>query len=291
VWAQEVVVGDPSEFVLATRQPVTPCVWNAWTDWSECTAICNGGTQNRSRTDNGFCINYSIDPYFESQDCNTAVCCEVSDWSDWLDCDCTGQQKRIRIITKNGVACPPTTDYQNCTKPPTCVTPVQPTPVVSPGAPPTPVVGPTPVKPPTPTTGTKLLSFDIVGSGDTTAVAAVVASLLEKAANITPGSISVVVTPTDKNGMYTVTVNYSGDKSKDVISAAESDSFANSLDSSTGLTVVPGSLSVADQTPSPDEAPLPYWVWIIIGAGCFLVIAIVIAIIAIHFASKQAELV
>jgi hypothetical protein len=293
VWAKKVVVGDPAQFVLPGRSPVTDCVWSEWTDWSECTAICNGGVQNRSRTDNGYCIKYSIDPYFESRDCNTDICCEVSGWSDWDDCDCNGQQKKIRIITQEGVACPALSEFQSCTKPDTCVTPIAPTPVA-----PTPEVSPVAPVPapepgglqPTATTGDKLLTFELVGTGDPKVIASQVDNLLEQSTGITDGSLSVVVTPSGKD-VYTVTVQYSGAKSNDVIDAVKDESFPSTVENTTGLSYVPGSLSVAsDEAPAEGSSPIPYWVWIIVGVGCFIGIAIIIAAI-IHFSAKRAEMV
>eukprot|EP00567_Pseudictyota_dubia_P010551 CAMPEP_0197448634 /NCGR_PEP_ID=MMETSP1175-20131217/18259_1 /TAXON_ID=1003142 /ORGANISM="Triceratium dubium, Strain CCMP147" /LENGTH=668 /DNA_ID=CAMNT_0042980463 /DNA_START=584 /DNA_END=2591 /DNA_ORIENTATION=- len=103
------------------------CEVSSWSDWSECSAPCGGGRQNRTRT-----IVSQPDPggdpcppessFGEVQECNTHCCpvdCALSDWSAWSDCskDCGGgTQFRSRSISVqaqcNGTLCPPESDLK-----------------------------------------------------------------------------------------------------------------------------------------------------------------------------------
>ena len=113
-----------------------PCPINCevgdWSQWSDCSVKCGGGTQNRSR-------NITVDvkyggetcpPLSDTQECNTQPCpinCEVGEWSDWSKCseECDGgNQSRSRNITIDkkygGEPCPPLSETRDCNTQP-CV--------------------------------------------------------------------------------------------------------------------------------------------------------------------------
>ena len=98
--------------------------WTEWEAWTDCSVVCGGGTQNRSRTCHGYsCGGYCEGLDYESQSCNTE-CCPVngtwSDWSDWSDCPVTcgtGVQYRNRNCTNftcGGYCTGPETESQLC---------------------------------------------------------------------------------------------------------------------------------------------------------------------------------
>jgi hypothetical protein len=64
---------------------------------------------------------------FIYRDCCVPVNCQLSEWSEWSECDEGGQQTRTRtIITPascGGTACGPLTETQNCGEPPYCNVP------------------------------------------------------------------------------------------------------------------------------------------------------------------------
>jgi len=87
------------------------CIVTNWTKWSHCSRSCGGGRQFRNRTvqivegHNGTCDQ----PRIEEQDCKTQVCCQYSDWNDWLPCSKTcdhGTRKRKRTFAIHASDCP-----------------------------------------------------------------------------------------------------------------------------------------------------------------------------------------
>ena len=102
------------------------CVVSNWSNWSDCTKSCGGGTQERTRkiitesTGNG----NSCPELKQTQTCNTEVCpvdCQVSDWSNWSDCTKScggGTQERTRsIITQPQgfvISCPEVRETKTC---------------------------------------------------------------------------------------------------------------------------------------------------------------------------------
>lgn len=107
------------------------CVVGEWSDWSNCTAKCGGGTQDRSRTvktpkqSNG----KDCPPLKETQLCNTTGCpidCVVSGWNDWSKVcsqDCGGGELfRERSITtqptNGGKPCPDLRETKGCNNQP-----------------------------------------------------------------------------------------------------------------------------------------------------------------------------
>jgi len=126
--------GEPCEGVSEKVEPCNngecPVIvdgkWSEWTDWSQCTVSCGGGTSQRSRTckpaENGGidCVGDSV----ETRDCNTQVCPKDgtwSDWSPWSQCSrpCGGgSQSRTRTClyrAGTGSDCVgDNIEYQNC---------------------------------------------------------------------------------------------------------------------------------------------------------------------------------
>ena len=84
-----------------------------WTEWSECTASCGGGIQNRS-----------ID---ETRTCKTQPCppipCQTGAWEKWSECSVTcgrGKRTRNRAIEtparNGGTECDDLTETRSCHK-------------------------------------------------------------------------------------------------------------------------------------------------------------------------------
>eukprot|EP01059_Diplonema_ambulator_P034039 TRINITY_DN743_c0_g1_i4.p1 TRINITY_DN743_c0_g1~~TRINITY_DN743_c0_g1_i4.p1 ORF type:complete len:2187 (+),score=171.86 TRINITY_DN743_c0_g1_i4:829-6561(+) len=111
-----------------TQSCVRDCAVGNWTEWSECSAPCGGGTATRTRlgdiqpTNGGKACPM---PTKESVPCGSSTCspdaCEVSVWTDWSACSkgCGGgTQFRTRNITRpsigSGGGCPPTKEYRMC---------------------------------------------------------------------------------------------------------------------------------------------------------------------------------
>jgi hypothetical protein len=68
-----------------------PCPeWTPWTDWSECSVTCGGGTQHRARE----CVRPTVrngqltceGSAFEDRKCNTNQCPQWTEWSPWSEC-------------------------------------------------------------------------------------------------------------------------------------------------------------------------------------------------------------
>ncbi|CAE7251463.1 SSPO [Symbiodinium natans] len=108
------------------------CEWGTWSEWSNCTASCNGGTHTRqrevavpvdgggktcsgNRTEVGVCADKIACP----------VDCELTDWDGWTPCTpyCSGTQQRSRsIVTQpfaGGAACGVTAEEVSCNN--TCI--------------------------------------------------------------------------------------------------------------------------------------------------------------------------
>ena len=106
------------------------CEVSEWDEWSECDATCGGGTQYRSRTattqaEHG---GEECPELSEMRECNTDDCsvdCEVSEWTEWDECDAVcdgGSQNRYRSVTAAregvGASCPELTQTQACNEDP-----------------------------------------------------------------------------------------------------------------------------------------------------------------------------
>ncbi|XP_066028698.1 coadhesin [Pocillopora verrucosa] len=87
--------------------------YTEWSEWSECTATCGGGSRSHSRTCTNpspknkgkTCIEQDLGPNMESEECNTQDCPipgGYTDWSEWGECSVTcggGVQTRKRTCT------------------------------------------------------------------------------------------------------------------------------------------------------------------------------------------------
>ncbi|EDO49202.1 predicted protein, partial [Nematostella vectensis] len=85
--------------------------YTPWTEWTECSATCGGGIQQRTRAcsnpapkNNGTSCE-SLGPSFETQACNSKPCPVdggFSEWGNYTECSVTcggGTQMRLRTCT------------------------------------------------------------------------------------------------------------------------------------------------------------------------------------------------
>jgi len=58
------------------RENLSNCEWGPYSDWSECSRGCGGGTQTRIRKNNEWCFSGDGVQYYDSEErkCNTEVC-------------------------------------------------------------------------------------------------------------------------------------------------------------------------------------------------------------------------
>lgn len=84
-----------------------PCVSSEYTEWSACSAPCDGGIQTRSFSVN--CPDY-FGVITKNRTCSTEPCCAIGEWGAWSQCDGTcgdvGQRTRHRAVE-----CHPDTTY------------------------------------------------------------------------------------------------------------------------------------------------------------------------------------
>ncbi len=93
--------GD-SEMVESCNEDTCPSL-TPWSEWTECSATCGGGSQRRVRDclvqRNAIDDNPCFEPLEEVRECNQDRCPKWTDWSEWTECtkSCGGGQKsRIR---------------------------------------------------------------------------------------------------------------------------------------------------------------------------------------------------
>ena len=116
---------DPNSGCVFTQAPVA-CQVTQWSDWTDCSAACEGGTHKRTRLieSHAKCGGEGCPPLVEIAPCNEQPCavdCQVGPWSQWGDCagPCdAGLQKRTRDVTvqpdAGGAVCPVLEQTQSC---------------------------------------------------------------------------------------------------------------------------------------------------------------------------------
>jgi len=104
------------------------CQLSPWSDYTDCSANCDGGEQTATRsvvtaaTLNGAACNATLS---DTRQCNMMSCstegCQVGDWTKWSDCSTAcggGQQVKTRPITRmpsaDGAGCPSLSEVQPC---------------------------------------------------------------------------------------------------------------------------------------------------------------------------------
>ncbi|CAE7238969.1 HMCN1, partial [Symbiodinium pilosum] len=90
------------------------CQWDVWSDWSHCTASCDGGTRQRGKPvkiqNNSLGKPCNMAEGVQVEDCSTTLCprdCRWSDWSGWGECSTTcagGVKLRSRSIAEAAIA-------------------------------------------------------------------------------------------------------------------------------------------------------------------------------------------
>jgi hypothetical protein len=114
------ISGDGSvvhKFNSSKKCPVRKdCVVTPWTEWSNCTELCLGGTQFRTRniTQKSAHGGTSCPITNQKRQCNVRTCdCILSEWSTWSECslECGGgtEQKHRQILfpaVMDGESCP-----------------------------------------------------------------------------------------------------------------------------------------------------------------------------------------
>ncbi|CAE7323413.1 Hmcn1 [Symbiodinium natans] len=90
------------------------CHWDVWSDWSHCTASCDGGTRQRGKPikvqNNSLGKPCNMAEGIQVEDCGTTLCprdCKWADWSAWGDCSTTcagGVKLRTRSIAEAAVS-------------------------------------------------------------------------------------------------------------------------------------------------------------------------------------------
>ncbi|XP_060082502.1 mucin-2-like [Ylistrum balloti] len=98
------------------------CEITQWSPWTNCSAECNSGFRNRTRSlvkpdDAEYCSK----PLTQTEACNIQSCetnCTVSEWNDWSSCSVTcgsGTKSRTReIISDTDVDCPKLNETDDC---------------------------------------------------------------------------------------------------------------------------------------------------------------------------------
>jgi len=102
--------------------------YGQWSAWSQCTATCGGGRQQRKRNcvsvNNEPCEEVEGETNIEEKICNENTCPYFTNWSAWSACSATcglGAQERNRICYPDGATCDGETNEQReCAAPNAC---------------------------------------------------------------------------------------------------------------------------------------------------------------------------
>ena len=105
---------NPCKSALFEREICNPesCpVYTEWSEWSQCTVTCGGGSQERKRA----CVSLTDVKHhqelicegepIQSRSCNDQTCPEWTQWSEWSQCSLTcggGLQTRTRKCMVSG---------------------------------------------------------------------------------------------------------------------------------------------------------------------------------------------
>jgi len=85
------------------------CVWNPWTDWTNCSVSCANGTQSRSRTN--IPAKYSgaacSGPANQVQNCKMDPCPINCVWGNWIEIPCTATCGTGRFTKTRSIAVVP----------------------------------------------------------------------------------------------------------------------------------------------------------------------------------------
>jgi hypothetical protein len=132
---REVVVepmstGEQCEALSDYRPCNTPacrdedCRMSSWSQWSNCTVLCGGGTMDRTRTITREAKTGGIACSATAQQntCNQDSCtkdCVVSEWGAWSGCNSeTGKKRRVRTVIQasahGGLTCPSLEGEEDC---------------------------------------------------------------------------------------------------------------------------------------------------------------------------------
>ncbi|CDJ47042.1 thrombospondin type 1 domain-containing protein, putative [Eimeria brunetti] len=128
--------GEPCPELLETRECNTfscdgGCHLGDWSEWTECSKPCEGGSKTRTRTVIAIEPDTDCPPSTQTAPCNLHECavdCVASEWSQWTPCDVpcgVGTQRRMREVLEEpkgaGEPCPPLDQLRPCDRGPCTV--------------------------------------------------------------------------------------------------------------------------------------------------------------------------
>ena len=90
----------PQNLTISVVTPVTS-YWAEWSSWSNCTFLCNTGTQQRTRACQLPQLGPCLGAAFDEQDCNTISCAQFYAGTTFIRFG-----SMLRVITRISVQCP-----------------------------------------------------------------------------------------------------------------------------------------------------------------------------------------